>query len=144
MVSFTSLITAAIAATSAFAAPATDVAARSSGDLVARQSTPNSEGTHNGCFYSWWTDGGSRVTYTNGAGGSYSVQWGSGGNFVGGKGWNPGSARYPHLLKNTLFKASLLTLHQYHNLLRFVQPQRQLIPCHLRLDSQPSCRVLRR
>lgn len=53
MVSFTSLITAAIAATSAFAAPATDVAARSSGDLVARQSTPNAEGTHNGCckFY---------------------------------------------------------------------------------------------
>jgi endo-1,4-beta-xylanase len=48
MVSFTSLVTAAIAATGVFAAP-TDVAARSSGDLVARQSTPNAEGTHNGC-----------------------------------------------------------------------------------------------
>ena len=34
------------------------------------------------------------VTYTNLAGGTYSVRWGSGGNFVGGKGWNPGSARY--------------------------------------------------
>jgi endo-1,4-beta-xylanase len=43
--------------------------------------------------YSWWTDGGSKVTYTNGNAGSYSVNWGSGGNFVGGKGWNPGSAR---------------------------------------------------
>ena len=44
--------------------------------------------------YSWWSDGGSPVTYTNGPGGSYSVNWQSGGNFVGGKGWNPGSARY--------------------------------------------------
>ncbi|KAI8942690.1 NAD(P)H-dependent D-xylose reductase (XR) [Plenodomus lindquistii] len=93
MVSFTSLITAVVAATGALAAPATDVSVRSSGDLVARQSTPNAEGTHNGCFYSWWTDGGSKVTYTNGNAGSYSVTWGSGGNFVGGKGWNPGSAR---------------------------------------------------
>ena len=93
MVSFTSIVTAAVAATGAFAAPATDVSVRSSSELVARQSTPSSTGTHNGCYYSWWTDGGSRVTYTNGAGGSYSVQWSSGGNFVGGKGWNPGSAR---------------------------------------------------
>ncbi|KAL5115669.1 NAD(P)H-dependent D-xylose reductase (XR) [Pleosporales sp. CAS-2024a] len=87
MVSFTSLITAAMAATGAMAAPATDVA------LVARQSTPSSTGTHNGCYYSWWTDGGSQVTYTNGNAGTYSVSWGSGGNFVGGKGWNPGTAR---------------------------------------------------
>jgi len=93
MVSFTSMITAAVAATGALAAPATDVSVRASNELVARQSTPSSTGTHNGCYYSWWTDGGSRVTYTNGAAGSYSVSWGSGGNFVGGKGWNPGSAR---------------------------------------------------
>jgi endo-1,4-beta-xylanase len=53
MVSFTSIVTAAIAATGAIAAPATDLAARSSGDLVARQSTPSSTGTHNGCYYSW-------------------------------------------------------------------------------------------
>lgn len=44
-------------------------------------------------YYSWWTDGGSDVTYTNLAGGQYSVRWSSGGNFVGGKGWNPGSRR---------------------------------------------------
>jgi len=93
MVSFTSMITAAVAATGALAAPATDVSVRASNELVARQSTPSSTGTHNGCYYSWWTDGGSRVTYTNGNAGSYSVSWGSGGNFVGGKGWNPGSAR---------------------------------------------------
>jgi endo-1,4-beta-xylanase len=34
------------------------------------------------------------VTYSNGAAGKYSVTWKSGGNFVGGKGWMPGSARY--------------------------------------------------
>jgi endo-1,4-beta-xylanase len=93
MVSFTSIVTAAVAATGVIAAPATDLAARSSGDLVTRQSTPSSTGTHNGCYYSWWTDGGSKVSYTNGNAGSYSVNWSSGGNFVGGKGWNPGSAR---------------------------------------------------
>lgn len=62
-------------------------------ELMRRQSTPSASGTHNGYYYSWWTDGSSPVTYTNGAGGSYSVQWQSGGNFVGGKGWNPGGAR---------------------------------------------------
>jgi endo-1,4-beta-xylanase len=62
-------------------------------ELFERQSTPSSTGYHNGYFYSWWTDGASPVTYQNGAGGSYSVDWQSGGNFVGGKGWNPGSAR---------------------------------------------------
>jgi endo-1,4-beta-xylanase len=85
MVSFTSIVTGAVAVMGAAAAPT---------DLVARQSTPSSTGTHNGCYYSWWTDGGSQVTYTNGAAGSYSVTWGGGGgNFVGGKGWNPGSTR---------------------------------------------------
>ena len=64
-----------------------------------RQATPNSEGTHDGFFYSWWSDGGSPVNYTNLDGGSYSVEWQTGGNFVGGKGWNPGKAdRYPPLL----------------------------------------------
>ncbi|CAG7853245.1 Endo-1,4-beta-xylanase A Short=Xylanase A; AltName: Full=1,4-beta-D-xylan xylanohydrolase A; AltName: Full=22 kDa xylanase; AltName: Full=Xylanase X22; Flags: Precursor [Serendipita indica DSM 11827] len=34
------------------------------------------------------------VTYTNGAAGSYGVVWsGNAGNWVGGKGWNPGSTR---------------------------------------------------
>lgn len=59
-----------------------------------QSSTPNEEGTHDGYFFSWWSDGSSPVTYTNLAGGSYSIDWQSGGNLVGGKGWNPGSARY--------------------------------------------------
>ncbi|KAF2129562.1 glycoside hydrolase family 11 protein [Dothidotthia symphoricarpi CBS 119687] len=93
MVSFNSLLTAAVAFTSALAAPATDLSVRSSGDLVARAGTPSSTGWSNGCYYSWWTDGGASATYTNGAAGQYSVTWQTGGNLVGGKGWNPGAAR---------------------------------------------------
>ncbi|KAM5347320.1 hypothetical protein ACJ41O_010325 [Fusarium nematophilum] len=58
-----------------------------------RAGTPSSAGDHDGFYYSWWTDGGADVTYTNGAGGSYSVKWSDGGNFVGRKGWNPGGRR---------------------------------------------------
>ncbi|KAI1379696.1 glycoside hydrolase family 11 protein [Hypoxylon crocopeplum] len=62
--------------------------------LDKRQSTPSATGFHNGYYFSWWTDGGSQVTYTNEAGGKYSVKWGGGGgNFVGGKGWNPGGSK---------------------------------------------------
>lgn len=59
--------------------------------LVTRAGTPSSSGTNNGFFYSWWTDNGATATYTNGPGGQYSITWGTGGNLVGGKGWNPGS-----------------------------------------------------
>ena len=45
-------------------------------------------GTHNGFYYSWWTDNGAQATYTNGPAGQYSITWGTGGNLVGGKGWN--------------------------------------------------------
>ena len=91
MVSFTALFAAATAFAGALAAP-TDLAMRGSTALVERK-TPSSTGMNNGFYYSFWTDGGSDVTYTNGAAGSYSVKWGSGGNFVGGKGWQKGSAR---------------------------------------------------
>ncbi|XXH05908.1 hypothetical protein Hte_012350 [Hypoxylon texense] len=90
MVSFTSLLVACASVAGLVSASplnATEL------DLVLnkRQSTPSATGTHNGYYYSWWTDGGSQVTYTNEAGGKYSVKWGGGGgNFVGGKGWNPG------------------------------------------------------
>ncbi|KAH9156118.1 hypothetical protein LEN26_003256, partial [Aphanomyces euteiches] len=62
---------------------------------VVDASTPSSTGTNNGFYYSFWTDGGADVTYTNGAAGQYTISWshGKGGNFVGGKGWSTGSKR---------------------------------------------------
>ena len=62
--------------------------------------TSNSTGTNNGYFYTYWKDGGS-VTMTLPSdpplsgeyAGNYAVSWSSGTyNFVGGKGWNPGSS----------------------------------------------------
>nr|CDS82506.1 glycoside hydrolase family 11 enzyme [uncultured eukaryote] len=55
--------------------------------------TPNSEGWHDGYYYSWWSDGQPTATYTNLAGGQYSLTWSGNGNLVGGKGWNPGAYR---------------------------------------------------
>lgn len=93
MVAISTLLSLALAGATALAAPAAD-----SGDvqsLEKRQNTPNSSGTHDGFFYSWWSDGASPATYTNLAGGKYSVTWQNGGNLVGGKGWNPGvESRY--------------------------------------------------
>ncbi|KAL4987788.1 xylanase G1 [Aspergillus falconensis] len=88
MVSFSTLLLACSAVT-AFAAPSDQSVAERS---LAERSTPSSTGTSGGYYYSFWTDGGGDVTYTNGDGGSYNVQWSNVGNFVGGKGWNPGSA----------------------------------------------------
>jgi endo-1,4-beta-xylanase len=78
MVSFTSLFATAAAA------------------VFATTTVTAEEGFHDGYFYSFWTDGGGPVQYTNGPGGSYSATWQNGnpgGNWVGGKGWNPGSRR---------------------------------------------------
>ena len=84
MFSFSSALVALGAAACVFAAPT---------DLITRSGTPSSTGTNNGFYYSFYTDGGAAVTYTNGAAGQYSVTWSGNGNFVAGKGWNPGSAQ---------------------------------------------------
>ena len=58
------------------------------------QITTSETGENNGFYYSFWTDGASQVTYTNGDAGRYSVEWsGDAGNWVGGKGWSTGSDR---------------------------------------------------
>jgi endo-1,4-beta-xylanase len=88
MVSFSSLVLAISAVSGVLALPASEIFA------LDTRSTPSSTGTNNGFYYSFWTDGAGDVTYTNGAGGSYTVSWSGGnGNWVGGKGWNPGARR---------------------------------------------------
>ncbi|KAF9892067.1 hypothetical protein FE257_002473 [Aspergillus nanangensis] len=89
MVSFSSLAVALSVVSGALAAPQTNGLL----ELFKRQQTASGTGTNNGFYYSFWTDGGGQVTYTNGDAGSYSVDWTDCGNFVAGKGWNPGSGQ---------------------------------------------------
>jgi endo-1,4-beta-xylanase len=98
MVAIKSLLLALTAVTSVIAAPFDFLHERDADnstliEKIEKRSTPSAEGTHNGYFYSWWTDGGGDATYTNREGSRYSVTWKNTGNFVGGKGWNPGTGR---------------------------------------------------
>ncbi|KUJ17068.1 uncharacterized protein LY89DRAFT_585025 [Mollisia scopiformis] len=89
MVAFSSLFFGLAAVAGVFAAPVEEAS-----PVGEAPSTPTGTGTNNGFYYSFWTDGGGSVTYNNDAGGTYDVKWsGSGGNFVAGKGWNPGAAK---------------------------------------------------
>ncbi|KAF9530413.1 glycoside hydrolase family 11 protein [Crepidotus variabilis] len=89
MVSFSSLLFTATVVAGVFAVPTNSTEGFG---LVARGGTPSSTGTSNGFYYSWWTDGAGQATYTNNAGGQYTLSWSGGnGNLVGGKGWNPGT-----------------------------------------------------
>lgn len=96
MVSFKSFFCALMAATTVMAVPfdfLTEQVDDGNSTLSKRAGTPSAEGTHNGYFYSWWTDGGGNAQFTLGEGSRYSVSWQNTGNFVGGKGWNPGTGR---------------------------------------------------
>ena len=59
--------------------------------LTTRGGTQSSTGYNNGYYYTFWTDNQAYVIYTNGGGGQYKVDWSGNGDFVAGKGWNPGS-----------------------------------------------------
>ncbi|CAF3589061.1 unnamed protein product [Fusarium graminearum] len=77
MVSFKSLLVAVSALTGALARPFDFLDERDDGNatsvLEARQVTGNSEGYHNGYFYSWWSDGGGYAQTIN-YGGSFNPQ----------------------------------------------------------------------
>lgn len=109
-------------------------------------STPTGTGTNNGFYYSFWSDGGGSVTYNNDAGGTYDVKWGGGsGNFVAGKGWNPGSAKYAFLLSFifTFISGALLTIiSKNYSIQRNLDNSWKRLPQFIRLDHQPSRRIL--
>lgn len=52
----------------------------------------NGTGSNNGFYYSLYSSGGS-AKMTLGSGGNYGLSWSGVNDVVGGKGWNPGSAR---------------------------------------------------
>ena len=54
--------------------------------------TPEAQGTINGWFWSLYREGGS-ASITHGSGGNFAISYSNVNDVVGGKGWNPGSAR---------------------------------------------------
>jgi endo-1,4-beta-xylanase len=64
---------------------------RSSG-FVKDDGQPEAQGTNNGYFWSLYREGGS-ASITFGSGGNFAISYSNVNDVVGGKGWNPGSAR---------------------------------------------------
>ncbi|KAJ4188402.1 hypothetical protein NW755_006562 [Fusarium falciforme] len=86
MVSFFSLFTGLSLVVGALSAPV--------GVLKSpRSATPRSTATQEKSYHYWWTDSGRDVNFTSFDGGSYSIEWSNGANFIGGKGWNPGGRK---------------------------------------------------
>lgn len=62
---------------------------------LSKRSTPAGTGTSGGYYYSFYNENSGPVTFNAGNGGEYSVTWDSGtSDFVAGKGWSTGAARY--------------------------------------------------
>jgi hypothetical protein len=55
--------------------------------------TTNQTGTNNGNYFSFWKDSPGTVNFCMYPNGRYTSNWSGINNWVGGKGWNPGSAR---------------------------------------------------
>jgi hypothetical protein len=51
----------------------------------------NQDGIHDGYYYNYWTDGTAAVEFHLGSAGGYSATWSGDGDWMGGKGWQPGT-----------------------------------------------------
>jgi endo-1,4-beta-xylanase len=107
MVAVSSLLLALSSVAGVIAAPAVPETVGSLpqlGEKLHSRSTPAGTGTDHGFYYSFWTDGQGSVTYDNLDAGGYKVSWSNVGNFVAGKGWNPGGAK--HVVYNGTWNAA--------------------------------------
>ena len=95
MVSLSSLLIGATTVLSVLAAPTSLIKRNDFDTSLTKRATAPGTGTNGGYYYSYYNSGSaSSVTVNLGAGGEYNVKWTNCDNFVVGKGWQTGSARY--------------------------------------------------